>query len=59
MFTVQCADVWNKVCYNLRYPTSITYLCHKYLIIIFNICYIYNISVYICIGPKNLILVRT
>ncbi len=32
VFTVQCTDVWSKVCYNVRYPASITYLHHKYLI---------------------------
>ncbi len=30
VFTVQCTDVWNKVCKNVRYPASKTFLCHKY-----------------------------
>ncbi len=35
VFTVRCTDAWNKDCENIRYPSSITRLCHKYLITMF------------------------
>ncbi len=67
MFTVLCTDVWNKVCKNVRYPASITYLCHKYFITTFSQYYISVISadildigifllpnIGISVGPKNL-----
>ncbi len=32
VFNLQYTEVWNEVCSDVRYPASITYLCHKYLI---------------------------
>ncbi len=40
MFTLQCTDVWNKVCSNVRCPAIITNLCFKYLITTFRLDYI-------------------
>ncbi len=65
--TVQCTDVWNKICYSVRYPAPVTYLGHSILLPLSDdITHLFNFGQYhryqnffllpyICIGicPKS------
>ncbi len=42
--SLQCSEVWNKVCQDVRYPASITCLCHTSLITSFSGYYICTVS---------------